>query len=164
MLKYTFSSYCIGICSSHFQIGTWSEKDALVVTKRFTQVDAKLVPTDAPLIVSTILVSGRYLLQISFESLPTSPNAYVILINTVFLKQEEPYMILKQNHEQLEGNDRYEGYCVDLLKKLEQKANITWVIKLVNDSKYGVVSRHYSGQQLKSIFGGQVNSHVKHRS
>ena len=84
-------------------------------------------------------------------------------MNTLFLKQEEPYMILKQNHEQLEGNDRYEGYCVDLLKKLEQKANITWVIKLVNDSKYGVVSRHYSGRQLKSIFKAQVNPLVKNR-
>ena len=35
------------------------------------------------------------------------------------------------------GNDRYYGYCADLVKKLAVKCNFDYVIKLVNDSKYG---------------------------
>ena len=35
------------------------------------------------------------------------------------------------------GNDRYYGYCADLVKKLAVKCKFEYVIKLVNDSKYG---------------------------
>ena len=34
------------------------------------------------------------------------------------------------------GNDRYYGYCADLVKKLAVKCNFDYVIKLVNDSRW----------------------------
>lgn len=39
------------------------------------------------------------------------------------------------------GNDRYEGYCVDLMELLFKKVlQITYEIQIVKDSKYGNVN------------------------
>lgn len=35
------------------------------------------------------------------------------------------------------GNDRYEGYCKDLADLIANNLGISYVLKLVNDSKYG---------------------------
>ena len=35
------------------------------------------------------------------------------------------------------GNDRYEGYCADLTKNVAEIIGFDYVIKPVNDSKYG---------------------------
>jgi hypothetical protein len=37
----------------------------------------------------------------------------------------------------LVGNDRFEGYCKDLANLIAEQLNIKYVMKLVNDSKYG---------------------------
>jgi len=38
---------------------------------------------------------------------------------------------------ELEGNDRYEGYCADLAKLLATKIGIDYELRLVADGKYG---------------------------
>ena len=35
------------------------------------------------------------------------------------------------------GNDRYEGFCVDILKEIAQIVGFRYTIKLVEDEKYG---------------------------
>ncbi len=35
------------------------------------------------------------------------------------------------------GNERYEGYCVDLLKEIATQLNFNYTIKLVGDGQYG---------------------------
>lgn len=53
--------------------------------------------------------------------------------------QEKPYVMEKASKEKtFEGNDRYEGFCVDLLKEIAEKVGFQYVIKLVPDGKYGV--------------------------
>ncbi|GAU98437.1 hypothetical protein RvY_09586 [Ramazzottius varieornatus] len=42
-------------------VGTWSEKEGLLVTKRFTQVDVKPIPKDRNLVVTTIIVSPEHI-------------------------------------------------------------------------------------------------------
>ena len=37
----------------------------------------------------------------------------------------------------LTGNDRYEGYCVDLLKEIAKLLHFNYTIKEVGDGKYG---------------------------
>lgn len=37
----------------------------------------------------------------------------------------------------LTGNDRYEGYCVDLAEKLAKILNISYELRLVKDNKFG---------------------------
>lgn len=52
--------------------------------------------------------------------------------------QENPYVMLRQNHQELEGNDRYEGFCVDMLKELADILKFKYRIRLVGDGLYGV--------------------------
>jgi len=37
----------------------------------------------------------------------------------------------------LKGNDRYEGFCIDLLAEIAKVLEFEYVIKLVDDGKYG---------------------------
>jgi len=48
-----------------------------------------------------------------------------------------PFLQLKNNSDELVGNDKYEGYNVDLLKKLEHQLGAKFNINLVKDGNYG---------------------------
>ena len=37
----------------------------------------------------------------------------------------------------LTGNDRFEGYCVDLTKRIAEILNFTYELRLVKDNKFG---------------------------
>lgn len=51
--------------------------------------------------------------------------------------KESPYVMYKKNHEQLEGNERYEGYCVDLAYEIAKHVRIKYKLSIVGDGKYG---------------------------
>ncbi|KAF5902366.1 glutamate receptor ionotropic, kainate 5, partial [Clarias magur] len=57
------------------------------------------------------------------------------LIVTTIL--ENPYVMRKANYQELEGNEQYEGFCVDMLKELSDILKFTFRIKLVDDGLYG---------------------------
>ena len=46
--------------------------------------------------------------------------------------------MLRPNHQELEGNERYEGFCVDMLKELADILKFKYRIRLVGDGLYGV--------------------------
>ncbi|XP_078142783.1 glutamate receptor 1-like [Centroberyx gerrardi] len=50
---------------------------------------------------------------------------------------EAPYVMLKKNHEQFVGNDKYEGYCVELAAEIAKHVGFTYRLELVGDGKYG---------------------------
>uniref|UniRef100_A0A8C4QTL6 Glutamate ionotropic receptor kainate type subunit 5 n=1 Tax=Eptatretus burgeri TaxID=7764 RepID=A0A8C4QTL6_EPTBU len=50
---------------------------------------------------------------------------------------ENPYLMLKENHKQLRGNDRYQGFCVDLLQEIAAILRFRYAIRLVSDGIYG---------------------------
>lgn len=52
--------------------------------------------------------------------------------------QENPYVMLRPNHQEMEGNERYEGFCVDMLKELADILKFKYCINLVGDGVYGV--------------------------
>ncbi|XP_060534694.1 glutamate receptor ionotropic, kainate 2-like isoform X5 [Cylas formicarius] len=54
------------------------------------------------------------------------------------IMHEQPYVLLKPNPI-LQGNDRYEGFCIDLLKELAAMVGFEYRIELVPDSKYGAI-------------------------
>ncbi|MGH0192282.1 UNVERIFIED_CONTAM: hypothetical protein FKN15_011145 [Acipenser sinensis] len=54
------------------------------------------------------------------------------------LLQENPYVMLRPKHQELEGNERYEGFCVDMLKELADILKFNYKIQLVGDGVYGV--------------------------
>lgn len=46
-------------------------------------------------------------------------------------------MMLKKNWELYEGNDQFEGYCVDLASEIAKHIGIKYKISIVPDGKYG---------------------------
>ncbi len=51
--------------------------------------------------------------------------------------QDEPYVMFKKSDKPLYGNDRFEGYCIDLLRELAAILGFTYEVRLVEDGKYG---------------------------
>ncbi|XP_028834883.1 glutamate receptor ionotropic, kainate 5 isoform X2 [Denticeps clupeoides] len=50
---------------------------------------------------------------------------------------ENPYVMRKVNYQEFQGNDQYEGFCVDMLKELADILKFSFRIKLVDDGLYG---------------------------
>ncbi|XP_034730448.1 glutamate receptor ionotropic, kainate 5 isoform X2 [Etheostoma cragini] len=57
------------------------------------------------------------------------------LIVTTIL--ESPYVMRRDNYQDFQGNDQYEGFCVDMLKELADSLKFSFKIKLVDDGLYG---------------------------
>ncbi|KAK7886847.1 hypothetical protein WMY93_026468 [Mugilogobius chulae] len=57
------------------------------------------------------------------------------LIVTTIL--ENPYMMRKENYQDYQGNDQYEGFCVDMLREVADMLKFSFKIKLVDDGLYG---------------------------
>lgn len=55
----------------------------------------------------------------------------------VLFVQEGPYVMLKKNWEMYEGNEQYEGYCVDLAFEIAKHIGFKYKISIVPDGKYG---------------------------
>ncbi|XP_052473443.1 glutamate receptor ionotropic, kainate 5-like isoform X2 [Carassius gibelio] len=57
-----------------------------------------------------------------------------LIITTIL---ENPYVMRKVNYQEFEGNEQYEGFCVDMLRELADTLKFTFRIKLVDDGLYG---------------------------
>ncbi|KAG8036413.1 hypothetical protein G9C98_003735 [Cotesia typhae] len=53
------------------------------------------------------------------------------------MRHEQPYVMLR-NTGNFSGNERYEGFCIDLLREIARMVGFTYKIELVPDGKYGV--------------------------
>ncbi|XP_044270328.1 glutamate receptor ionotropic, kainate 2-like isoform X2 [Tribolium madens] len=54
------------------------------------------------------------------------------------MQHEQPYVMLK-TQTNVVGNERYEGFCIDLLREIASMVGFEYRIVLVPDSKYGVI-------------------------
>ncbi|GFO15986.1 glutamate receptor ionotropic, kainate 3-like protein [Plakobranchus ocellatus] len=50
---------------------------------------------------------------------------------------ESPFTMFKKDHQFRKGNDRFEGYSVDLLDEISQMLNFEYELYLVHDGKFG---------------------------
>ncbi|KAK6297032.1 hypothetical protein J4Q44_G00331740 [Coregonus suidteri] len=78
---------------------------------------------------------------LSMERKLQSINVTDTLFNTTLTITtilENPYVMLRPNHQEMEGNERYEGFCVDMLKELADILKFKYRINLVGDGVYGV--------------------------
>lgn len=57
----------------------------------------------------------------------------------VTVARTPPYVMYKENYADFNGNDRYQGYCIDLLNKLSKKLHFNYIIKEVSDGQYGKI-------------------------
>lgn len=63
----------------------------------------------------------------------------------------------RKSDKPLYGNDRFEGYCLDLLKELSNILGFIYDVKLVPDGKYGA-------QNDKGEWNGMVKELIDHVS
>uniref|UniRef100_A0A3B3CY17 Glutamate receptor n=1 Tax=Oryzias melastigma TaxID=30732 RepID=A0A3B3CY17_ORYME len=69
---------------------------------------------------------------------------------------EAPYMMLKKNHEQFVGNDKYEGYCAELASEIAKHVGFAYRLELVSDGKYGArdaESKMWNGMVGELVYG-----------
>ncbi|KAL3211481.1 hypothetical protein MRX96_036392, partial [Rhipicephalus microplus] len=64
-------------------------------------------------------------------------SLYVAKLKRTGLTSNAPYVMLKKSAHRLEGNDRFEGYCVDLLHEISATLGFRYRLKLVRDGAYG---------------------------
>lgn len=72
-------------------------------------------------------------------------------------------MMLKKNHDQFEGNDRYEGYCAELASEIAKHVGFSYKLELVGDGKYGArdpETKMWNGMVGELVYGvsGRKNS------
>ncbi|XP_077360870.1 glutamate receptor 1-like [Festucalex cinctus] len=89
---------------------------------------------------------------------PTQEEFYGLQNRTYIVTTilEAPYMMLKKNHEQLVGNDKYEGYCAELAAEIAKHVGFAYRLELVGDGKYGArdpISKMWNGMVGELVYG-----------
>ncbi|XP_076835860.1 glutamate receptor 4b isoform X1 [Brachyhypopomus gauderio] len=72
--------------------------------------------------------------QASLSNETSGMENRTVVVTTIM---EGPYVMLKKNWMMYEGNDKYEGYCVDLASEIAKHIGIKYKISIVPDGKYG---------------------------
>ncbi|XP_056296034.1 glutamate receptor 3-like [Pseudoliparis swirei] len=76
-----------------------------------------------------------------------------IVVTTIM---EAPYVMYKKNYMHLDGNDRYEGYCVDLASEIAKHVGIKYKLSIVMDGKYGArdpETKMWNGMVGELVYG-----------
>ncbi|KAM9833099.1 glutamate receptor 1a isoform 3-T3 [Syngnathus typhle] len=69
---------------------------------------------------------------------------------------ESPYVMLKKKHEHLVGNDKYEGYIVELAAEIAKHVGYQYQLKIVSDGKYGArdaETKMWNGMVGELVYG-----------
>ncbi|KAA8589071.1 hypothetical protein FQN60_010416, partial [Etheostoma spectabile] len=88
--------------------------------------------------------------QVSNDS---SVENRTIVVTTIM---EAPYVMYKKNYMHLDGNDRYEGYCVDLASEIAKHVGIKYKLSIVMDGKYGArdpETKTWNGMVGELVYG-----------
>uniref|UniRef100_A0A672R7Z8 Glutamate receptor n=1 Tax=Sinocyclocheilus grahami TaxID=75366 RepID=A0A672R7Z8_SINGR len=99
-------------------------------------------------------LTGRIVLN-KTDGLRKEFNLDLISLKEDGTAKENPYVMYKKSDKVLYGNDRFEGYCLDLLKELSNILGFTYEVKLVSDGKYGA-------QNDKGEWNGMVRELIDH--
>lgn len=75
----------------------------------------------------------------------------------VTVARTSPYVMYKENYTDLSGNDRYEGYCIDLLNKLAKKLQFNYIIKEVADGQYGKIQNSSWNGMVRELLDWQAD-------
>lgn len=87
-------------------------------------------------------------------------NLYCIQDCVCLCVQENPYVMRKVNYQEFEGNEQYEGFCVDMLRELADILKFTFRIKLVDDGLYGAPETNGSWTGMVGELINRVCSHI----
>ncbi|XP_042306255.1 glutamate receptor 1 isoform X1 [Sceloporus undulatus] len=86
-------------------------------------------------------------------------NETTILQNRTYIVTtilEAPYVMNKKSKEKLEGNQKYEGYCVELAAEIAKHVGYNYSLQIVKDGKYGARdpdSKLWNGMVGELVYG-----------
>ena len=125
-------------------IGTWSPDEGIkqVLATSTVPIEGDAVVNslkNRTFIVLTALVNIQFFyFFIFFNILPFSSY----FISRLFvLCQTAPYGMLKEASLQLTGNDRYEGFGIDIINELSLMLGFKYEFRLQEDKDYGSISK-----------------------
>lgn len=75
----------------------------------------------------------------------------------VTVARTSPYVMYKENYTDLTGNDRYEGFCIDLLNKLARKLQFNYIVKEVADGQYGKIQNGSWNGMVRELLDWQAD-------
>ena len=76
----------------------------------------------------------------------------------VLVAKKDPYTMLKQSKDELIGNDRYEGYVIDLITELSKILKFEFEILIHPDTNYGSCTPDGGcGGMLGRVTSGEVD-------
>lgn len=104
------------MCSSSFKSNIW--KDVCSVCSHVCAVDTTVA----------LAFSGVWIVPL---------HIFLMNIFNPSRVQENPYVMRKDNYQDFQGNDQYEGFCVDMLREVADILKFSFKIKLVDDGLYG---------------------------
>jgi len=102
--------------------------------------------------ISYLLILGLYLHSAAAESL----KGRTLTVSTT---QHEPWFKLKDDSSIRVGNDRFEGFVMDLLGNLENKTGASFQVDLQRDGRYGGLDENtgdWSGM-IGSVIAGEAD-------
>ncbi|KAI3378177.1 hypothetical protein SNEBB_004647, partial [Seison nebaliae] len=81
-------------------------------------------------------------------------NTSTVVITTLL---DQPFTMVKKNAKNLKGNDRFEGYIIDLSKKIADIVGFKYRIKLVSDGNYGVKENGKWNGMIGELIRGEAD-------
>jgi len=109
------------------KVGEWTPQNHLNITEPSLFFDAGSM--NVTLVVITILVC-------IFNNNPMYLSGHVCIPNFSHDFQETPYVMMRYG-KNYTGNERFYGFCVDILETISHEVGFDYILDLVPDRKYG---------------------------
>ena len=74
--------------------------------------------------------------------------------------------MLKETNETLTGNDRFEGFCKDIIHEISEMLGFRYVFKLVDDGNYGnpnPITGEFDGM-VRELLDGVITDWINQRN
>lgn len=116
------------------------------------EMDVGLIPIGYWNEKSGLNITSRHGSKLTVEMIKNQTVRVVSIISPPFLQLKVP-----KNGEILHGNDRYEGFCVDMLNQTAQMLGFKYDIHLVHDNNFGVlIGRYPNGTEIWNGIVGEL--------
>ena len=97
----------------------------------------------------------------SYSEIVESLQNKTLIVTTIM---SPPYSMVTQSEQQMNGNDAFEGFAIDLISEIAEILKFNYTFKWVDDGAYGYKNKETGewnglmGEILTQV--GQTNKHV----
>lgn len=116
-----------------YKVGTWNSTERNLNFTRQYVVSAADIDDSSLRNKSFIVLTALVSRHINYKS----EQSQLITICSLFVGQSPPYGMLKESANQLSGNDRFEGFGIDLIHELSLLLGFNYTFHLQEDGVYG---------------------------